>query len=196
MCTFIWHIIHTFEIMLVDTGVFWTGPIFNFLLDLVKLYYLARKMGGKSQLFIFDTFGFSINRLVLDYVLITNFQVHLGAKLVLTLVLTYMAKNVQKNKLSASKIRIFFVNFHIFSKHFLNLKYGCCFKKIPQPSIVHSRKSTLPGRTTNPLGFSDLPTAPLNPKTCNVWETKLVICVCKLNVQFRAVGRSEIRGCR
>ena len=38
MCTFIWYIIHSFEIMLVDTGVSWTRLSFNFLLDLVKLY--------------------------------------------------------------------------------------------------------------------------------------------------------------
>ena len=39
ICTFIWYIIHSFKIILVDTGVSWTWTIFNFLLDLAKFYY-------------------------------------------------------------------------------------------------------------------------------------------------------------
>ena len=47
----VWYIIHTFEIMLVETGESWTWPIFNFWLDLSKLYLWEKSYKNRNFLF-------------------------------------------------------------------------------------------------------------------------------------------------
>ena len=102
--------------MLVDTGVSGTWHIFNFLLDVAKLY-LSKKNGEKSKFWI-----------PLDPKPISNDQVGSGPCAHTKFLdatwckVSTGQKNVQKNWLSVSKIREIFCQFSDFFKTFFKPK--------------------------------------------------------------------------